>query len=120
LARCTVHTPEYPQGQPLSRGVLSRAAQVPETRQCLPLPAAAKPAPAFAPAFHPQFPFPKSNMAPFNLTGLPTLALPCGFSASGLPVSFQLSGRPFEEATVLRAGHAYEQATTWHTRRPPV
>ncbi len=78
------------------------------------------PATPFAQAFDPEFAFPKSNMAPFNLTGLPTLALPCGFSASGLPVSFQLSGRPFEEATVLRAGHAYEQATTWHTRRPPV
>jgi aspartyl-tRNA(Asn)/glutamyl-tRNA(Gln) amidotransferase subunit A len=59
-------------------------------------------------------------MPPFNITGSPTLALPCGFSASGLPVSLQLAGRPFDEATVLRVGHAYEQATGWHTRRPPV
>jgi aspartyl-tRNA(Asn)/glutamyl-tRNA(Gln) amidotransferase subunit A len=59
-------------------------------------------------------------MPPLNLTGLPTLALPCGFSASGLPLSLQLAGRPFEEATVLRAGHAYEQATPWHTRHPSV
>ena len=57
---------------------------------------------------------------PFNLTGQPTLALPCGFSASGLPLSLQLSGRAFEEATVLRLGHAYQRATNWHTRRPPV
>ena len=59
-------------------------------------------------------------MPPFNITGLPTLALPCGFSSSGLPLSLQLSARPFDEALVLRVGHAYEQATTWHTRRPPV
>jgi aspartyl-tRNA(Asn)/glutamyl-tRNA(Gln) amidotransferase subunit A len=59
-------------------------------------------------------------MAPFNITGLPTLALPCGFASSGLPLSLQLAGRPFEEGMVLRVGHAYEQATPWHTRRPPV
>jgi len=57
---------------------------------------------------------------PANMAGIPGLALPCGFSASGLPLSLQLSGRPFAEALVLRVGHAYEQATTWHTRRPPV
>ena len=49
-----------------------------------------------------------------------TLALPCGFSASGLPLGFQLSGRAFEETTVFRLGHAYQKATDWHTRRPPV
>jgi Asp-tRNA(Asn)/Glu-tRNA(Gln) amidotransferase A subunit family amidase len=59
-------------------------------------------------------------MGPFNVTGLPTLALPTGFSTTGLPLSFQISGRPFDEATVLRAGHAYQRATDWHRRRPPV
>jgi len=43
-----------------------------------------------------------------------------GAAPSGLPLSLQLAGRPFEEATVLRVGHAYEQATPWHTRRPRV
>jgi aspartyl-tRNA(Asn)/glutamyl-tRNA(Gln) amidotransferase subunit A len=57
-------------------------------------------------------------MPPFNLSGLPALALPCGFTSDGLPISLQLAGRPFDEVTVLRAGHAYEQATEWHTRRP--
>jgi aspartyl-tRNA(Asn)/glutamyl-tRNA(Gln) amidotransferase subunit A len=56
--------------------------------------------------------------APFNATGLPALSLPCGFTRAGLPVGLQLAGRPFDEATVLRAGHAYEQATEWHTRVP--
>jgi aspartyl-tRNA(Asn)/glutamyl-tRNA(Gln) amidotransferase subunit A len=55
---------------------------------------------------------------PWNGLGLPVLALPCGFSAAGLPIGAQLAGRPFDEATVLRVGHAYEQATDWHRRRP--
>lgn len=55
---------------------------------------------------------------PVNLVGYPALSVPCGFTAAGLPVGLQLVGRPFEEATVLRAGHAYEQATEWHQRRP--
>ena len=55
---------------------------------------------------------------PFNLTGQPALTVCAGFGAGGLPVGVQLVGRPFEDATVLRAGHAYEQATTWRTRRP--
>ncbi|HEU4427585.1 MAG TPA: amidase [Myxococcota bacterium] len=56
--------------------------------------------------------------APFNATHLPALSLPCGFTRAGLPIGLQIAGRPFDEATVLRAGHAYEQATDWHTRTP--
>ena len=56
--------------------------------------------------------------APFNATHLPALSLPCGFTGSGLPVGLQIAGRPFDEATVLRVGHAYEQATGWHLRTP--
>ena len=55
---------------------------------------------------------------PWNLTGLPALSVPCGF-ADGLPVGLQLTGRPFDEATILRAGHAFQEATRWHERRPP-
>jgi aspartyl-tRNA(Asn)/glutamyl-tRNA(Gln) amidotransferase subunit A len=75
-------------------------------------------APSFATVYDPDFPFARSNMPPFNMTGLPALALPCGFAGNGLPISLQLAGRPFDEATVLRAGFAYEQATDWHRRRP--
>jgi len=56
--------------------------------------------------------------APFNLTGLPALSLPCGFSAEGLPLGLQIVARPWAEAAVLRAGQAYEGATEWHARRP--
>jgi aspartyl-tRNA(Asn)/glutamyl-tRNA(Gln) amidotransferase subunit A len=53
-----------------------------------------------------------------NLTGFPTLALPCGFSSEGLPIGFQLAGKPFDEAAVFQAGYAYEQSTPWHQRHP--
>ena len=56
--------------------------------------------------------------APFNLTGLPALSLPCGFTPEGLPIGLQLIGPHWGEARVLRAGYAYEQATDWHTRQP--
>jgi aspartyl-tRNA(Asn)/glutamyl-tRNA(Gln) amidotransferase subunit A len=57
---------------------------------------------------------------PFNALGLPTLSVPCGFAADGRPVGLQLVGRPFDEATVLQAGHAYEQAAGWWRRQPPL
>ena len=54
----------------------------------------------------------------FNFTGLPALQVPCGFDTDGLPVGFQIAGLPFDEATICQVGHAYEQATGWHTRHP--
>jgi aspartyl-tRNA(Asn)/glutamyl-tRNA(Gln) amidotransferase subunit A len=59
-----------------------------------------------------------SYTAAFNLTGLPAISVPCGFTSAGLPVGLQIAGRAFEEATVLRAAAAYERATEWHTRHP--
>ena len=55
---------------------------------------------------------------PFNALGLPALSLPCGAAPDGRPLAMQLVGRPFDEATLLRLGHAYELATAWHRRRP--
>jgi aspartyl-tRNA(Asn)/glutamyl-tRNA(Gln) amidotransferase subunit A len=55
---------------------------------------------------------------PANMAGLPGVSVPCGFSAAGLPIGLQLIGRPFDEAGVLRAAHAYEQATPWRARVP--
>jgi len=57
-------------------------------------------------------------MRPFNLTGQPALSVCNGFDSAGLPLSLQIVGRHFDEATVLRIGHAYERATTWRQRRP--
>jgi aspartyl-tRNA(Asn)/glutamyl-tRNA(Gln) amidotransferase subunit A len=55
---------------------------------------------------------------PFNLTGLPALSVPCGFTRDGLPVGLQIVGRRHDEATVLRVGEAYQRVTDWHLRRP--
>jgi aspartyl-tRNA(Asn)/glutamyl-tRNA(Gln) amidotransferase subunit A len=55
---------------------------------------------------------------PFNLTGLPAISVPCGLTPDRLPVGLQIIAAPFQEATALRAAHAYEQATEWHTLRP--
>ncbi len=55
---------------------------------------------------------------PFNLTGLPALSVCSGYGVGGLPVSIQIIGKPFAEATVFRAGHSYETAASWRSRRP--
>jgi aspartyl-tRNA(Asn)/glutamyl-tRNA(Gln) amidotransferase subunit A len=60
---------------------------------------------------------PSFTMA-FNVTGLPALSVCSGYGDGGLPVSIQIIGKPFAEATVFRAGHAYEQATDWRSKRP--
>jgi aspartyl-tRNA(Asn)/glutamyl-tRNA(Gln) amidotransferase subunit A len=58
--------------------------------------------------------------APFNLTGLPALSIPCGFSNTGLPIGLQIVGKPFDETMVLRVGLAYENATPWHKKFPKI
>jgi len=58
------------------------------------------------------------NTRPFNLLGLPTVSVPCGFTSKGLPIGMQITGPPGGEATVLRLAYAYEQATEWHKRKP--
>ena len=120
LSGALVTASEYTQAQRIRAEICAETAAVMRDVDVLATPTTLKPATPFTIAHDPELGFPRSNMAPFNLTGLPTLALPCGFSSSGLPLSLQLSGRPFEEGTVLRVGHAYEKATAWHTRRPPV
>jgi aspartyl-tRNA(Asn)/glutamyl-tRNA(Gln) amidotransferase subunit A len=55
-----------------------------------------------------------------NLAGLPGMALPCGFSKAGLPIGMQVIGGPFQEEKIFHAAYAYEQATEWHRRRPPL
>jgi amidase len=58
--------------------------------------------------------------APFDMSGHPTLTLPGALTSDGVPVGFQIVGRAFDETTILAAGHAYQQATDWHLKRPPV
>ena len=61
-----------------------------------------------------------SYTPPWNLAGVPALAIPCGLSTGGLPISLQIVGKPFDEGTVLRAGDAYQRRTDWHLRVPAI
>jgi len=58
--------------------------------------------------------------APFNLTGLPALSVPCGFTKDGLPIGLQIVSRAWNEAGILRTGYAFQEATNWHTRKCPI
>ena len=72
--------------------------------------------------------FPPRFLSAANLAGVPAVSVPCGFTQSRpstpggpeLPYGLQILGRPFQEETVLKVAHAYEQNTTWHTKRPPI
>lgn len=104
------------------RRVMHEALKLADVLLC---PAMAGPAPSLE-AFPPQLVVPPAAVAsiltyqaPFNFSGNPTITLPCGFSASDLPLGLQLVGRHLEEATIIRAAHAYERDTAWHTRIPP-
>ncbi len=57
---------------------------------------------------------------PFNVTGAPAVSVPCGFSSQGLPIGLQIAAPHFQEPTLLKVAHAYEQAAGWHARKPPV
>ena len=67
-----------------------------------------------------EYTYGRQARAPFNLMGSPALAMPTGFAQSGLPLSMQIVGKPFEEAMIYRVAHAFEQASEWTTRRPPL
>ena len=56
----------------------------------------------------------------FNFAGTPAVSVPCGFTAGGLPIGMQIAGKWWDEATVLRVAHAYEQAAGWHRTLAPL
>ena len=58
------------------------------------------------------------NTLPFDAYGIPVISIPCGFTSAGLPIGLQIAGAPWAEPAVLALAHAYEQATSWHTRHP--
>lgn len=68
----------------------------------------------------PRDPMARSNCAPFDILGIPAVSIPCGFSAGGLPIGLMIAGPRFSEGKVLALAQAYERATEWHTRRPPI
>jgi len=114
---------DYIQAQRIRSRCRAELAEVFQKVNCLALPNQAGPAPRVedvgpidtlfkhvVPEFH----------GPFNLTGLPTLSVPCGFSDDNLPIALQLVGRAFDEPSVLRAGYTYQQQMKWYERRPAI
>jgi len=114
---------DYIQAQRIRSRCRAELAEVFQKVSCLALPNQAGPAPRVkdvgpidtlfkhvVPEYH----------GPFNLTGLPTLSVPCGFSENNLPIALQLVGKPFDEVTVLRAGYTYQEHMKWYERRPPL
>ena len=118
LAGALITASEYVQAQRLRTQLRADMNAVLRRVDVLATPTSPKTAPTFTTVYDPEYGFPRGNTGPFNMTGLPALALPCGFTAAGLPLSIQITGRPFDEATILRVGHTYEQATSWRTRHP--
>jgi aspartyl-tRNA(Asn)/glutamyl-tRNA(Gln) amidotransferase subunit A len=114
---------DYIQAQRVRSRVRAEFADVFRRVDCLALPCQTGPAPLVkdvgpidtlfkhvVPEYH----------GPFNLVGLPTLSVPCGFSENNLPIALQLVGKPFDEATILRAGYTYQQHLRWFERRPSI
>ena len=114
---------DYIQAQRIRSRCRAELAEVFAKVDCLALPNQAGPAPRVedvgpidtlfkhvVPEYH----------GPFNLTGLPTLSVPCGFSPNHLPLALQLVGKPFDEVTVLRAGYTYQQHMRWYEKTPPL
>ena len=62
----------------------------------------------------------KSFTAPFNVTGLPAISVPCGFTESGLPIGMQIAGKPFDEPGVIQAAYTYQQYAGWHQLHPEI
>jgi aspartyl-tRNA(Asn)/glutamyl-tRNA(Gln) amidotransferase subunit A len=60
------------------------------------------------------------NTGQFNVYGIPAISVPCGFTSDGLPVGLMIAGPRFSEGKVLALAHAYERATEWHNRKPPL
>ena len=114
---------DYIQAQRVRSRVRAEFADVFNRVDCLALPCQAGPAPLVkdvgpidtlfkhvVPEYH----------GPFNLAGVPTLSVPCGFSENNLPIALQLVGKPFDEVAILRAGYTYQQHLRWFERRPPI
>jgi aspartyl-tRNA(Asn)/glutamyl-tRNA(Gln) amidotransferase subunit A len=118
LAGALITGSEYVQAQRIRTRLSAEMNALLRRVDVLATPTSPKPAPTFTQVYDPEYGFPRGNTGPFNMTGLPSLAVPCGFTAAGLPISLQITGRAFDETTVLRVGHTYEQATDWHKRHP--
>ena len=111
---------DYVQSQRIRKVVNRECAEVLQKVDVLVTPTMTQPAAAFEGYDATSNITGRSFTAPFNLTGLPAISVPCGFTASGLPVGMQIAGKPFDEPGVIRAAYAYQQEARWFERRPSI
>jgi aspartyl-tRNA(Asn)/glutamyl-tRNA(Gln) amidotransferase subunit A len=109
---------DYMDAQRERRVMLAELKPVWQRYNALVTPTAPAPAPPFGAWRTANFWTKASFTTPWNISGGPALSQCMGFSRSGLPLALQIAGRPFDDATVLGIGHAYESATAWRGRRP--
>ena len=111
---------DYVQSQRIRKVVNRECAEVLQKVDVLVTPTMSQPAAAFEGYDATSNITGRSFTAPFNLTGLPAISVPCGFTASGLPVGMQIAGKPFDEPGVIRAAYAYQQEARWFEQRPSI
>ncbi len=111
---------DYVQSQRIRKVVNRECAEVLQKVDVLVTPTMTQPAAAFEGYDATSNITGRSFTAPFNLTGLPAISVPCGFTASGLPVGMQIAGKPFDEPGVIRAAYAYQQEARWFEQRPSI
>ncbi len=111
---------DYVQAQRVRQVVMRECAEVLRRVDVLVTPTMTQPAPAFEGYDAASTVRGPSFTAPFNVTGLPAISIPAGFTASGLPVGMQIVGKPFDEPTVMQVAYSYQQYARWFERRPPV
>jgi aspartyl-tRNA(Asn)/glutamyl-tRNA(Gln) amidotransferase subunit A len=109
---------EYVQGQRARRILREAYRDVLSRYDVMLTPSQTSDAPSYEEMIDPSYKRGPSYTGAFNLTGQPSMSIPAGFSSRGLPLSIMISGRPFDEATVLQFAAAYQRATDWHTRHP--
>ena len=111
---------DYLQAQRVRTWARRDFAEVMKTVDFLVTPTMAQPAPAFEGYDPISTTRGKSFTAPFNVTGLPAISVPCGFSESGLPIGMQIAGKPFDEPGVIQAAYTYQQYAGWHEVKPTI
>ena len=111
---------DYLQAQRVRTWARRDFAEVMQTVDFLVTPTMTQPAPAFEGYDPISTARGKSFTAPFNVTGLPAISVPCGFTEDGLPIGMQIAGKPFDEPGVIQAAYTYQQYAGWHEVKPTI